>query len=302
MFKELSLSLLALVSANTFAAAKFSSPPNPADSQFVGAWMGTYAEQAAESVKSGSRWVPSQFCLGFGDSHDLVRDRGCDPDLLQKSHSCAIQNLKAGKWDAGFLNLPVEVFAPALVNYLTQSQCSYLILDIESLPGTQRENYSKWITQLRPALLKLAPALKMGISAHAKTEPKGDWDGAQSQDWKVLCDNSDELIIMAYDFNYPGSTDPGETAPLEWVEKVLTYGKSACTADKLRLGMAAYGYRWPTTAVLTERERLTQGPPLLGIVETEEKRAEKIELATTLGIKKFFLWALGMERLPVIVP
>ena len=53
------------------------------------------------------------------------------------------------------------------------------------------------------------------------------------------------MVLMAYDYSHPGS-DPGPIAPLPWVEEnigsIISLG---VPAEKISLGIAAYGYDWP---------------------------------------------------------
>lgn len=48
---------------------------------------------------------------------------------------------------------------------------------------------------------------------------------------------------MAYDYSY-STSDPGPIAPHDWVESVVAYAVARVPADKLMLGLAAYGYDW----------------------------------------------------------
>jgi spore germination protein YaaH len=178
---------------------------------------------------------------------------------------------------------------------MKRRDCHWPLLDMESLRVVDREHFNQWSATLIQELKKSISPLRSTIAVHGKTSTKGDWYGAEAQDWRSLCKLHDELLIMAYDFSYPGSTPPGETAPLGWVEKILAYGRKVCPPEKLRLGLAAYGYVWPTREVITERAARAKGKGRERyFIETAAMRQQKIALARRYGIHRFFLWALGM--------
>jgi spore germination protein len=52
---------------------------------------------------------------------------------------------------------------------------------------------------------------------------------------------------MAYDHARDGS-EAGSVAPLEWVEDVLAFAVSQVPAERVSLGIAAYGYDWVGTS------------------------------------------------------
>lgn len=61
---------------------------------------------------------------------------------------------------------------------------------------------------------------------------------------------ADEVVVMAYDYHYRTSS-PGAVAPLWWVQQVLDYMTANIPAEKVILGLATYGYDWPTGANAT---------------------------------------------------
>jgi cellulose synthase/poly-beta-1,6-N-acetylglucosamine synthase-like glycosyltransferase/spore germination protein YaaH/peptidoglycan/xylan/chitin deacetylase (PgdA/CDA1 family) len=83
-------------------------------------------------------------------------------------------------------------------------------------------------------------------------------------DYSALAACNDFLFLMAYDEFSPG-TRPGPVAEQKWIEAAVGEAIKKIAPSKLVLGIAAYGYDWPTgknvdpedVAVLTYQEALT---------------------------------------------
>jgi hypothetical protein len=208
---------------------------------------------------------------------------------------CALQNLGPKGWEPGVVKGDAEKAGAAIGTWAEGRGCKEIVLDIEST--NDRALTTRWIQIVSQKLKARFPTIRVIVAVHGKIDDAGSWAGAKSQDWPALCQISDELLLMAYDFHYPGVSSPGETAPIQWVEEVLRYALTTCPKEKLRLGLAAYGYNFKTKAVITERKWRESGsiadPNVF--VETRAQREEKILLAKKLGVRKFFLWAAGME-------
>ena len=54
----------------------------------------------------------------------------------------------------------------------------------------------------------------------------------------------DEYQLMTYDFTWAGSA-PGPSTPVWWLRQVLDHVKESLPTDKVYVGNAAYGRRWP---------------------------------------------------------
>ena len=275
--------------------------PTPLETVYLGAVSSDFLTEALNTLQSPDRgkaipWSPMPFCWNIGQAGTITDTASCDPfyRAFPDHPLCALQNLKGDDWDPDVVKIDPLVLAHGLVIEMKKRGCRWIMLDMESLRAKDRDRFSWWSATLVRKLRESIPGLHSTIAVHGKTNPKGDWHGAEAQDWPALCRAHDEILLMAYDFHYPGVTPAGETAPLDWVEGILRYGLSVCRKGQLRLGLAAYGYAWPTKEVVTERAaRAHHGGHFY--VETAAKRREKIALARRYGVNHFFLWAMGME-------
>ena len=253
------------------------------------------AEHDLSSLEADTRGVA--FCFSIQNDATIQVAENCQPFLLRHPHqaACAVQNLNEGKWNSDILTAEPLKAATAIHDMSAKFQCKTIVLDFESLKRPDRDRFSHWVKIVASKLH--GDGLYLSIAVHAKTDDAGTWDGPAAQDWPALCVSADELLLMAYDYHFPSSTAAGEQAPLDWVEKVLRYARSTCSTAHLRLGLASYGYKWPTNAVITERElnpSVGAMPESPYFVETAKARELKMSLARSFGVKKVFLWAMGM--------
>lgn len=105
------------------------------------------------------------------------------------------------------------------------------------------------------------PDFKFRINAHAMWGA-GTPDYYRFHNYKLFAESTDklgrplmdEVQVMTYDFSWSGSA-PGPSTPLWWMENVAKWvqecfdpafnPKAKCTIDKVYLGGAGYGRRWP---------------------------------------------------------
>ena len=108
-------------------------------------------------------------------------------------------------------------------------------------------NYPKFIALLK----KSAGTLKVSTTIPARvsdTDP--DW---AVYDYAAIGKVSDIVRIMSYDY-HTGGDSVGPVSPMPWYTKVQVYAKSRIPADKLQMGIPAYGYSWPSGKTINARE------------------------------------------------
>ena len=122
-------------------------------------------------------------------------------------------------------------------------------IDFEGMPVDQRGNLVTFMRDLSATLKAAIPGAHISIDT-----PAVDWSGAW--DYAALAEACDALMIMAYDYHWSGSKNPGPVSPL-WPSVV--WGKycvvssiadylakiGAGQSSKLILGVPYYGYDWP---------------------------------------------------------
>jgi len=177
-------------------------------------------------------------------------------------------------------------------------------LDYESLPATDRENFSKFVVELGAALKKAKK--KFSVTVHPKESEPGNWDGPKAQDWAAIGKAVDRFRIMCYDFSWADS-GAGPIAPDDWVERVMTFAKTVVPANKLDMGIACYGYDWSKKPALS----IVAGDLPKVAFEIDPRSGErrvnqmyfggpesakrKSILAKKLGVRGLSAWYIGSE-------
>src|SRR5690606_33046625 len=87
--------------------------------------------------------------------------------------------------------------------------------------------------------------LEVSIAVPSKTwdDPHNGWSGAF--DYRRIGEAVDRVILMTYD-EHGFVSGPGPIASSPWVENVVKYAVSQIPAEKVFVGLAGYGFDWPT--------------------------------------------------------
>ena len=156
----------------------------------------------------------------------------------------------AGWCPPGFIKMLANPAARAqlarqLEQYAQDQHDPGIVVDFESLPETSQKDFQAFVHRLGSDLhskgLKLMVAL-----------PAADW----SYDYKYFASQTDELILMNYDFHW-SSSPPGPIAPQGWFQTNITNILKVIPASKIVMGIANYGYDW-TAATKQEPKPIAQ--------------------------------------------
>ncbi|MGE5381057.1 MAG: stalk domain-containing protein [Methylocystaceae bacterium] len=110
-------------------------------------------------------------------------------------------------------------------------------LDLEMMRAEDREAYTALCRELKAAF----PDKMVTAAVMAKTSDSQSW--VKAFDYWAIGQVLDRVMIMAYDEHY-SSGSPGAVASYKWVKQVVDYATSVVPANKLMLGLPAYGYTW----------------------------------------------------------
>lgn len=123
-----------------------------------------------------------------------------------------------------------------LVNHARQFRYDGINIDLEGVPYEDRNYFVVFLQELGRALNQDGRLLSVAVPARTKNSL---WH--KGYDYAGIGQAADLVMVMAYDYNY---SVPGPSAPQKWVEEVVNYAASLIPADKLLLGIGAYGYDW----------------------------------------------------------
>ncbi|MGB8954229.1 MAG: glycosyl hydrolase family 18 protein [Tumebacillaceae bacterium] len=114
-------------------------------------------------------------------------------------------------------------------------------IDFENMAPEDRAAYTAFIRELTEKMHAQGAKVMISVTAKTTDAPKSNWVG--TFDYAALGKVVDRMQMMTYDENGPWG-EPGPVASDPWVEKVLKYATSQVPAEKLLIGLPAYGYDW----------------------------------------------------------
>jgi spore germination protein len=227
------------------------------------------------------RALPTPLVLGYYDGggvgssgwYDLVRDQGRLNGIIPAWYEIWGQGQITGSADPGVMRYArahgLWVFAlvqqtqdPAvfrtllgnrasaararahLLRLVTEGGYDGVNLDFEGVAAADRAAFTRFVWDLTALFHAHGYYVTVSVPAETADEPANAWTGAY--DYRALGRIADLVMPMAYDDHYSGGP-PGSVAPVAWVRAVAAYAVRAMPADKVVLGLPAYGYDWGAT-------------------------------------------------------
>ena len=140
-----------------------------------------------------------------------------------------------------------------LIKILEKNQFSGVNVDLEELKETTDEAFVSFQKELYEKL----HARKLLV-----TQDVIPFN--EDYNYEALAMHNDFLFVMAYD-EYSSGTKPGPIAEQKWIEAAMDQALKKIPAQKVVLGLAAYGYDWPVeketdpadVAILTYQDALS---------------------------------------------
>ena len=185
-------------------------------------------------------------------------------------------------------------------------------LDFESLDAADMNGLTRFTTELRSAL-PAARTLSMAVMASATTQEYRD----SAYDLPALARQLTHVVLMAYDQHGPTWSGPGPVGGLPWVKTTLTALLASVPAAKVVLGVAGYGYTWPTRETGTQlSDAAARAVAKKGVATWDATQGEwhatlaaggelwwsdakslqvRRNVARSLGIDGVAVWSLGLS-------
>ena len=125
----------------------------------------------------------------------------------------------------------------------TMREKGYRILDIdfEFVPAAQASAYAQLVARLRTAINAMGGEVMVALAPKTSRAQKGLL--YEGHDYRLLGEAADRLLLMTYEWGYTYGP-PMAVAPLNKVEEVVRFAVGEIPAQKLYLGIPAYGYDW----------------------------------------------------------
>lgn len=197
-----------------------------------------------------------------------------------------------------------------------------VIIDFEKIPPKDREKYNDF---LRKVVSKLHPDYLVATALAPKTYDvkSGAWHGAH--DYKSHGEIVDFVVIMTYEWGWSGGP-PMAVAPINEVNKVISYAVSVIPPKKIMMGVPLYGYDWTLPYMpggdfaesIGNQEAIDRAAKVGAVIKYDPKSqspyynyidkdknqhvvwfedarsvAAKYKLASSYGLRGVSYWALG---------
>ncbi|GIM29982.1 germination protein [Clostridium polyendosporum] len=198
-------------------------------------------------VKSDGSIVPSQIIankyVSLMDDTEVIK-------ITKSEHLVPIMviaNFVGNRFDSELVHIILsssEVQNILISNILTTMKSKgYLGLnvDFEFIYPEDRHLFNQFIRQLVDRLHPEGYSVSIALAAKTSDTTSGILSGAQ--DYAVLGQLTDFVVIMTYDWGWVGGP-PFPIAPINEVKKVIDYAVSVIPRDKILMGVPLYGYDW----------------------------------------------------------
>jgi len=133
-----------------------------------------------------------------------------------------------------------------IIRHLEKHNSDGIHIDFEYLPGNDAPLLAAFLKQLKTGLgnRKLIMAVFPQIRFPAK------WSGFH--DLRLISKHIDMIVLMCYDM-HRADTNPGSVTSCEWAKKNILHTLKFLPANKIFLGIPAFGYIWPADKKLRIR-------------------------------------------------
>jgi spore germination protein len=128
---------------------------------------------------------------------------------------------------------------------LTDWRMTGVHIDFEMVPASDRALLNEFMQDLYATLHPAGFEVTIAVPSKTRESLSDSWAGAY--DYKTLSRYTDQMMLMTYDEHWTGGA-PGPVASIPWVENVVKFAiAQGVPAHKLVLGVAGYGYDWPSS-------------------------------------------------------
>lgn len=212
-----------------------------------------------------------------------------------------------------------------IIETVTRWDMNGVHIDFEGVTAARRHDLTAFVAELASAATPRNLQISIAVPAKTAATRGGLW--VEAYDYEALARHADFVVIMAYDQHWRGDA-AGPVAAVPWVRDVVEYALDpaggAIPADKLVLGVPAYGYDWPANGPWADAvahrqamDRLASAAGRDGSValkwhnthkapyftyegrtvwfENEHSVAYKLMLAREYNLAGIALWRLGQE-------
>lgn len=142
-----------------------------------------------------------------------------------------------------------DSLADAMLLRIKERGYGGLDVDFEFLDPRYATTYANFVGMLRARANALGMDLFTALAPKTSAAQRGI--AYESHNYKLLGENSDALLVMAYEWGYTYGP-PMAVSPLQAVRRVLDYAVTEIPPEKILMGFPNYGYNWTLPYVAGE--------------------------------------------------
>jgi spore germination protein YaaH len=176
-----------------------------------------------------------------------------------------------------------ENLVNSIENMLVSRGFAGVNIDFEFVPPPDRPALNAFMENL---YRRLSPRFRVTISVPAELQENPQHPFSGAFDYGTLAMLADELFILAYDEHF---STPGPVASIGFVRRVLDYAITRIPRNKIKLGMAVYGYDWVAAGgmprTLTYNEAIALARQYGATITYDEQAQESTFTYTANGVQ-----------------
>ena len=224
----------------------------------------------------------SIFTYGITDDGELIPPEGGDGELIRISKEYGtkpLMMLTSLNSEGYFSNeLASKILGDETlqnkvientVNVIKTKGYGGVDVDFEYVRPEVKDGYGTFIERLRNAL---GENYEVFVSLAPKNSPEQRGLLYEGHDYPRLGEAADYVLLMTYEWGYTFGP-PLAVSPIDQVKRVLDYGTSVISPDKIQLGVPNYGYDWTLPYVRGESRAKSLS------------NTEAVELARSKGVE-----------------
>lgn len=188
--------------------------------------------------------VVAPTCFDLNSNGRLTINNLINKDFIEEMHSknISVTPFLSNHWSKRRAKKALDNPKP-LIKDIVEAVLEYNLdginVDIENLPIEYRDKLTNFVELLRNELPR-DKTLSVAVAANPE-KLKSTW--IATYDYEKLAQNSDYLILMAYDEHCQGGA-PGAVASIDFVKKSIESILEEVSKDKVVLGIPLYGRFW----------------------------------------------------------
>lgn len=196
----------------------------------------------------------SLFSYGITENGELIPPQGDVAEIISMAQRCRTRCLltltslsENGTFSSALANRVLtdtalqEKVVEAVANAVMQNGYDGVDVDFEYVAKESAAAYATFVQTIRE---RLEPDSDVFVSAAPKTSATQPGLLYEGHNYRLLGEAADMVLLMTYEWGYTYGP-PMAVSPLPQVRRVLDYGVTEISRNKILMGVPNYGYDWP---------------------------------------------------------